>query len=104
MSTTKFRTWTASTSGEVRHYFTGRVSSLVGITFTDRGVLDEVNGVWDIHTRDRSRLVNSVRDVEVWVDTDGKAHVTGWDPRLTLVSTADVARAVEAAYAAEKTS
>lgn len=96
--TSMFRTWTGR-SGEVRHYFTGNVGNLLGIEVS-LGVIDTVGGK-DVTGRDRSRLTNSVRAFNAWVDADGRAHVTGWDSRVEVLTTADVLRAVESAYAAK---
>jgi len=99
MNAADFRTWTASRTGEVRHYFKGNLRPLLGIERDDFGVIEVANGQ-AVESRDRSRLVNSLRAVTVWVDAEGVAHVTGWDARLDIVTARQVATAVEAAYAA----
>ena len=98
-TTTDFRTWTASRTGEVRHYFNGNLRPLLDIERDDFGAIESAAGK-DVEGRDRSRLVNSLRAVKVWVDAEGVAHVEGWDARLDILTAKDVKAAVEAAYAA----
>ncbi|MCB9377068.1 MAG: hypothetical protein H6515_14530 [Microthrixaceae bacterium] len=99
-TTAEFRTWTASHTGEVRHYFNGNLRPLLDIALDDFGSIETVAGKSVEGRNERSRLSNSLRAVKVWVDTEGVAHVTGWDHRLNILSATDVKAAVEAAYAA----
>ena len=96
-TTTDFRTWTASRTGEVRHYFNGSVAALLGIK--TEGFDLTVNGE-SANSTDRRRILSALRTVSAWVDANGEAHVTGWDGRVSILPASAVAAAVVAAYAA----